>query len=190
MVCLGCQNFSRERLCPPCAATMRAAPERLLGGGVRLVAAFEHGGAAQILVHHLKYRGVTGYCDVVADRLEALVPRVPLVPVPRALTRRLKYGVDPAREIAATLSRRLDVPMLEILAAPIHSRRRAGRDHSRPVRPFRARSPLRFPVVLVDDVVTTGATALAAAESLGIERVRSVVAANVVPDVSNVTAGD
>jgi orotate phosphoribosyltransferase-like protein len=41
--------------------------------------------------------------------------------------------------------------------------------------------------LVVDDVVTTGATLMAAVDSLGHDRVRSAVAATVVSQPSNVT---
>lgn len=153
-----------------------------------MVAAFQHEGAAKTLMHHLKYRGVVSFAELAAEILAPRVPRAPLVPIPRSLSRRIKYGVDPAREIAAALGRRLGVPVVQTLVSPIHTKRRAGRDHSRPVSPFHTRSPLRSPVVVVDDVVTTGATVLAAVNTLGVETVRTVVAANVVPEASNVAA--
>jgi predicted amidophosphoribosyltransferase len=159
----------------------------LLPGGIRVVAPFEHDGAARALMHHLKYRGVTGYAELVADMLVGRIPVLPLVPVPRALSRRVRYGVDPARVIAGALARRLGVPVVNALVSPLHARRRAGRDHSRGVQPLRRRLALRFPVVVVDDVVTTGATAMAAVAALGTEGLRLIAAANVVSGVSNVT---
>jgi len=188
MICLGCHTFAAGRLCADCARTLRPAPDRLLPGGIRVVAAYEHVGAARMLVHHLKYRGVEAYVEAVADRLADRLPPLPLVPIPRALSRRIKYGVDPARVIAKALSHRLGVPVLSALAPPLHAARRAGGDHAGVVRPPRARIRLRFPVVVVDDVVTTGATALAAVAAIGADEVRLVAAANVVCEVSNVTS--
>lgn len=152
-------------------------------GGIPLVAAFEHEGAAKALIHHLKYRGVTVYAEVVGDMLADRLPRAPLVPVPRALSRRLKYGVDPAKVLAMALGRRTGLPVLNVLVAPLHSTRRAGRDHSRPVARFRTRSDLRYPVIVVDDVVTTGSTVRAAIEALRPGLVGAVAAANVVTQV-------
>jgi predicted amidophosphoribosyltransferase len=190
MICSVCHRVAPGNLCAGCRRTLHPAPDRILPGGLRLVAAFHHDGAARALIHHLKYRGVTAYAGLVAHLLEPRLPRLPLVPVPRALSRRLKYGVDPAWEIAAALADRLRVPVVDGLARPIHASRRAGRDHSRSVRPFRSRSVLRSPVVIVDDVVTTGATVSAAVDAIGLDWVRAIAAANVVPDVSNVSQSD
>jgi len=190
VICVVCHGFTSRSLCAECRTTLRPAPDRILDDGLRLIAAFEHEDAARTLVHHLKYRGVSEYARLVADLLEPRVPRLPLVPVPRALSRRLKYGVDPARVIAIALARRMGVPVIDGLAAPIHAPRRAGRNHSRSVPPFRTRSLLRSPVIVVDDVVTTGATVSAAVDAIGPDMVRAIAAANVVPDVSNVAQSD
>ncbi|HEY6628548.1 MAG TPA: phosphoribosyltransferase family protein [Acidimicrobiia bacterium] len=167
---------------------MRPAPDRVLSGGVRLVAAFEHSGPARALVHQLKYRGLTAYADVVAMVLEGIIPRLPIVPVPRVWSRQLQYGVDPAVVLAERLARSLRVPVIKSLSAPIHTRRRAGGDHSRPVAPFRMTEVIAGGVVLVDDVVTTGRTLEAAIGLLGAERVALAVCANAAPPVSSLPA--
>lgn len=135
-------------------------------------------------MHLLKYRGVCDYAELVADLLQSRVPRLPLVPIPRVLTRRVRYGVDPARVIAVALARLIDVPVSSVLVPHLHAARRAGRDHGRPVLRFRARAFDYPEVLIVDDVVTTGATMLAAVDALGRDRVRAAVAANSVPSVS------
>lgn len=152
-----------------------------------MVAAFEHEGPAQRLVHHLKYSGVDGYPEMVADMVSERIPRAPLVPVPRALSRRYRYGIDPARAIADSIAARKGVPVWPLLASPIHTPRRAGGDHRRPVERYRRRRQ-RHPwaeVIVVDDVVTTGRTVLAAAHSVGLDRVTLVVAANIASTVSS-----
>jgi predicted amidophosphoribosyltransferase len=145
---------------------------------VRLVAAFEHVGPAKDLIYGLKYRGLVRYADLVVETVAGRVPCLPVVPVPRAWTRQLRYGIDPAREIALRLARALGAPMVELLAPPIHTRRRAGGDHTRPVSLFASRGPVPDRFVLVDDVVTTGATVRSASNSLQMERLALVVAAN------------
>ena len=185
MVCLACRQITTGRICRRCELSLQPAADRLLPGGIRLVAAYWHEGAAKTLVHHLKYRGITEYAELAAELVVGRVPSLPLVPVPRALSRRMKYGVDPARAIASALGRRTGAPVVDVLAHPWHTPKRAGGDHSRTVRPFRVRRFLRFPVVVVDDVVTTGATALAAVAAIGSDLVGAVAAANVVPEMSN-----
>jgi predicted amidophosphoribosyltransferase len=187
MVCLVCHTITSGRLCPGCARTLHPTTDRLLAGGLRLVAAFEHQGAARELMHHLKYRGVLDFADLVAERIAPRVPRLPLVPVPRALSRRLKYGVDPARLLAQRLGSRLGVPVIDILTPHLHTPRRAGRNHSRPVVPFTLRRAVGGEVMLVDDVVTTGSTVAAAVSAIGRQHLRLVVAANAVPKVSSLS---
>ncbi|MDP9495615.1 MAG: hypothetical protein M3P87_10290 [Actinomycetota bacterium] len=167
---------------------MRSAPDRILSGGVRLVAAFEHSGPARALVHQLKYRGLTGYADLVALVLSPSLPTLPIVPIPRVWTRQLQYGLDPAVVLAERFAELKRVPVIKSLVAPIYTRRRAGGDHSRPVAPFRISRMPATDFVLVDDVVTTGRTLEAAISLLGSERVALAVSANAAPPVSSLLA--
>lgn len=155
-----------------------------MAGGIRVIAAFEHSGPARILAHHLKYRGMVDYAELVADVVAPRVPRAALVPVPRARSRLARYGIDPASVLASRLSRRLEVPVIHVLDPPIHSVRRAGGDHRRSVATPRLRKRPLEKLVLVDDVMTTGATLEAAVAAIGSERVRAVVVANAVPEKS------
>jgi len=159
-----------------------------LPGGLRLVAPFVHEGAARELVHLLKYRGMRFPAALAAEMLAERMPSLPLVPVPRALSRRLRYGVDPAREIALAISAHNGAPVVSALVPPLHAPRRAGREHGRAVPEFVLWRRLSGPVVVVDDVVTTGATVAAAVRAIGVERVQMVVAANSVSGVSTLTS--
>jgi predicted amidophosphoribosyltransferase len=185
MLCQACHRFAPGFLCARCRANLRPAAERILEEGVRLVAAFEHTGVARDLVHDLKYRGLTRFADLVVEMVAPRVPRLPIVPVPRTWSRQILYGIDPAREIGLRLARALDVPLWDLLSAPIHARRRAGGDHSRPAPELRGRGLPECPLVLVDDVVTTGATVRSAVKTLGLSRLALVVAANAADMVSS-----
>ncbi|MGA7227453.1 MAG: hypothetical protein WBZ40_04665 [Acidimicrobiia bacterium] len=178
MVCQVCFEAASRSLCEACARRLRVAKERVLPGGVRLIAAYEHEGPARALIHNLKYRGNTLFSELVAEKLAGRLPLLPLVPIPRSWSRQIGYGIDPARQISLSLGRRMGVPVLDLLKAPLHAPRRAGGDHSAAPYPFGLRSRPSTGYLLVDDVVTTGATVLTAAKTLGFDRLALVVAAN------------
>jgi predicted amidophosphoribosyltransferase len=128
--------------------------------------AFVHDGVARILVHHLKYRGVVAAGRFLAQAMAPLVPpETVIVPVPRLRWRLLRYGVDPALELAAGVSRLTGQPLARLLQAPLLGRARAGRAHGT-APAFRPRPVLPVEIVLIDDVVTSGATLAAAASVL------------------------
>lgn len=131
--------------------------------------AFLHEDPARKLVHRLKYQAMplVGIGRVLAP----LLPRgaAALVPVPRVTLRRWRYGVDPAFELAASLAAASGLPVVKALRAPIWVHRRAGgagQTHGTPR--FRLAVVVPPQAVLVDDVVTTGATLRAAAAVTGI----------------------
>lgn len=180
-----CHTATKRRICSRCLSTLRPAPDRLLPGGLRLVASWEHYGGARRLMHLLKYQGVTQVAQLAASVLADRLPELPLVPIPRALSRRIKYGVDPALALASEVSARTGQPVIRALRAPIHTPRRAGGDHHRPVASFHVREQLRTPVVIIDDVATTGGTILAAVRAIGQERVALAAAANAANKVTS-----
>lgn len=183
MLCQVCRRpGNRWMVCDVCRRFLRPAPDRVLPGGVPVYAAFEHSGPARVLAHHLKYRCLDGYARLVAATLSPRVPGGPLVPVSRALSRRLRFGTDPALLIATHLSRETASQVLRLLKPPLHSRRRAGGDHRREVPVPGLRKRTLEKVVLVDDVMTTGATLEAAVSAIGVNQVRAAVVANAVPD--------
>lgn len=133
-----------------------------------MVAWAEHAGAARTLVHRLKYEGITLVAQLVVPGLaDRLPPGVGcLVPVRRTFARRVRYGVDPAAELARALSVWTGIPVCDVLRSPPWWPANAGVEGASR-RPPRLRA-LRLPdrPLLVDDVVTTGATLDAAARLL------------------------
>jgi predicted amidophosphoribosyltransferase len=157
-------------LCSACRLGLRTAPEVTVGGGLIGVAGFLHEGTARRLVHTLKYRAVTAAVEPLADAMADRVPGTTsaLVPIPRARTRTFRYGVDPAVLLAEAVGRRTGLPVVRALSPRWWWRRHAGRARDeRGVVTF-ASTGATTPhgAALVDDVLTTGATARAAAATL------------------------
>ncbi|MCL1598341.1 MAG: hypothetical protein M3094_04095 [Actinomycetia bacterium] len=145
------------------------APDGVIDG-ILYHAAFRHTGTAARLVHNLKYRR----CEAAGRFLaEAMAQRVPmdasvLVPMVRSRVRRIVHGIDQAVALATAVSQLTGLPVAAgALEAPVWWKRRAGssRDVRRPIS-FRATTTLPDGVVLVDDVLTTGATVLSGGRAI------------------------
>jgi predicted amidophosphoribosyltransferase len=131
--------------------------------------ALGHVGAARVLIHRLKYGGLPAAAGALAPYVEAILPSETccLLPVPRVTLRLWRYGIDPARVLAAAVGRRSGLPVRHLLARPLWWPGRAGpagRVRGNPG--FRARGAAPVGAVLVDDVLTTGATLSAAARAV------------------------
>jgi len=136
--------------------------------------AFAYRGPARAAVHRLKFSGWRGVGEALAAAIAALgpPPADAVTWVPLASRRRAERGFDQARVLAQALARELDLP-----AAAFLRRTTATAPQSRRTRDERLRAmagafapvPRRPPparLLLVDDVLTTGATASACAGAL------------------------
>ncbi|MGH8925063.1 MAG: ComF family protein [Acidimicrobiia bacterium] len=181
MFCLGCGRLGGD-LCDLCRAHLTPAPDRLLDDGLLVRSAFRHEGPARDLVHHYKYRGSDRAGWMLARALAPLIPEeTTIVPVPRSSWRHLRYGIDPAPDLARRIGILTGCVVVFALAAPALAHRQAGRKRSdRQPAVLRVSSrPRSAAVVLVDDVLTTGRTlssARAVLRSSGI-RVDSAITA-------------
>ena len=172
MICLSCAEPAAGSLCGACLGTLGPAPERYLRG-VLVRSGFGHTGAARRLVHRLKYEGLLSAARPLAGAMALVLPETTtaLVPVPRVKARRWRHGVDPAMELATSLSSITGLPVVEALRPAMWVARRAGpagrhRGHPRFVAIRRADRA----AVLIDDVVTTGTTIGVAAAVTGLSR--------------------
>lgn len=154
---------------------MRRATELRLRSGVLVRPLFLHEGPIRSAVHALKYRGADRVAEVLAPFLVGLLPgdASVLVPVPRALARTIRYGIDPGRVLAREIARVAGLPVADVLRAPV-VRRSQLRERRANGLGFRSAGRTPPNAVLVDDVLTTGATMTAAARACGGSALRAV----------------
>src|SRR4051794_30937050 len=174
--CCVCSRASAvgEPLCAGCAAAMRlASPATVAVAGVDwAIAAAPYERLAGPLVAALKFRGRLAVAVPMAAFIAAAAgPRLEgmtLVPVPAAPRRRRRRGFDPAEEIARALARETGRPLGRCLRRADGPRQVGRARRERLASPPRVRAPGAVPerAVLVDDVVTTGATLAACAAAL------------------------
>src|SRR6185503_9427822 len=176
-LCAACGRSCRADavLCTRCSRRLAAA-EPLSGGGPpgldRVWSSAAHEGVARDLVTSLKFRRLLPVAELIAERIEWLAPAGLLsgaiVPVPTARLRTLVRGFDPSGEIAAALAQKLDLPLWPCLIRSGGGRqvgkRRAERIDHPPQVHLRCEAPRS--ALLLDDVLTTGATLSACSRAL------------------------
>lgn len=155
VVCRGCRAGFVEA--PPLPAGLRPA-----------VALGRHGGSLRRCVLALKYRDAPAVARALAPMLAAVVESagiaVPgaVVAAPTTALRRRRRGYDPAVELATALAAELGVVSVPVLVRRPGRPQQAARDRAERMAPLPFRFAVREAVppalLLVDDVLTTGAT--------------------------------
>ena len=175
--CYRCQQTSPGFLtCEQCA---------LLSPLLWVWPAVQYGDAAKQLVHHLKFSGAQAAARLTTRRMvrgSSIEARPFVVPVPTATSRARQRGYDQAKLLARHVSKQAGLPYLDCLV-------RHGQTHqvgaSRNQRleqltgAFRVRHTRLVPdaeLLLVDDVITTGASLEAAAQALAAHGARQISA--------------
>jgi ComF family protein len=178
--CVLCGARSHSRMvCGECVASLPRFGEHVLRGNARydgVVAAYEYRFPVDRLVQRFKYAGDLAVGRWLALELARRVHDEPrpqlLVPMPLTTARLRERGFNQAAQVARVVSSSLGVPLAlrmvdRIRDAPSQSGlgRRARRANLRGA--FRCRTPLSGRhVALVDDVITTGASADAVCAAL------------------------
>ena len=189
--CLAIMPRAQPPRCPVCWMPVLSPAEGPGAGGAcrrcrRQPFAFEaarcpfiYDGAAREAVHALKYQGVSAIAEVMARAMAECLdewkpPAAALLPVPLTGARRRSRGYNQSEMLARELSRLSGLPV----ATGILVRRRAAQPQARaadePARranvadafAVRRRSSPVGPLLLVDDVMTSGATLDACARAL------------------------
>jgi predicted amidophosphoribosyltransferase len=189
-------ELSGAAVCPPCAAQMIAitsccvrcaaplpcsapACSECRGRDLafeRAWAPFTYTGPAREVVLGLKGRGLTAaaryMAEAIAGRAQPALPAGILVPAPAHPERMRRHGTNQARALAEALGRVTGSQVRDVLARRPGGARQVGL--ARHARGANARGSIRVrarlaespPVVLVDDVYTTGSTLDACALAL------------------------
>jgi predicted amidophosphoribosyltransferase len=179
MTCVSCRMASPRWLCTRCVQTLAPASPQVRKGVV-VRSRFRHESAARLLVHRIKYEAVAGVAAHLAPYLNEVVPAdtTALVPLPRVLARRWRYGIDPARALASALGRYAAIPVVDVLRPRLWAPGRAGpRSTNKGIPRFASTAPAPEGAVLIDDVVTTGTTIGAASAATGCQRAVTLTAA-------------
>jgi ComF family protein len=178
-VCVACGAWAgaAEPLCGRCRRRLRwLGPDPVpVAPCIEAWTPLAYAGPARELVAALKFRGAAGAAAAMAAQIRANAPpgwleTAALVPVPLHPARRRRRGYNQAERLARALSDRTGAPVHDVLERAGPRTTQMGRTRAERLTGTTGRiTATRAPpgaLVLVDDVMTTGATLAACAEAL------------------------
>jgi len=176
-LCAACGRTCRPEaaLCTRCSRRLAEADplEGIGAAGIdRAWSSAPHEDVARNLITALKFRRLLPVAELIADRIHWLAPGTMLsgviVPVPTAPLRSALRGFDPAAEIAQALADQTKLPLQACLTRRGGGRQVGKRRSERIGHPphIQANGQVPRSVLLVDDVLTTGATLSSCARAL------------------------
>ena len=175
--CLDC-GIEGSLLCPRCRGNLPAAlsyPHPKIH--VRTVQAVTpYQGAAKNLLWKLKSAGAQEAAKIMAEQMLDYIPQkisnLVIVPIPTATSRVRQRGYDQAKLLARCLARQARLPYVDCLTR-LGQTHQVGATRNQRMLQNRSAFRIRHPeilkkthIILVDDVITTGATIEAAAAVL------------------------
>ena len=172
--CVACAAIGQEPFCPLCETTLESAPRLRLDDLDAAAAVWTFEGAVVRAVHRLKYDRRFEIARPLGRALRPLVGRYSadlIVPIPLAPTRLRERGFNQARELSRALAPGAPRIVLRALRRRRHSASQVGRSQAErrtAIDVFSAESRwvAGRKILLIDDVVTTGATAASASRAL------------------------
>lgn len=171
MHCALCHSPGLQ-LCSGCIAALEPAHrDDAIDGLDALICLFALRGAGRDLLHRWKFSGCATVTSLLATALAEAARTVCVAEAvtwaPTSASRRRARGVDQAQTLAAAVAEHLGVPLRSLLAREVGQPQTGATREQRLLGPrFAAVAACPPHVLLVDDVVTTGATMLAAATTL------------------------
>ena len=171
--CAACGQLGAEPFCGTCSDALLAADPFTVLGATNAAAVYVYGGPIAEAIHHLKYHDRPDLGRPLGRAMQATLqtfaPFDVVVPMPPSNRRLVTRGYDHARELVRGLRLRPDLDALRRITEPPPqvglSKAARAKNLVDAFRADHARIEDRH-VLLVDDVLTTGATAEAALAAL------------------------